>query len=211
MGPPCQLRISLCHIREAAVRRGNPAAGSSDHDFQKEKPVAESLYKAYLGLYKYDKFSLNPSVESSSTGKEWSREKITIDAAYGRERIIIHLFLPKTSSLPFQPVVYFPGDSAFSKLSERARVARVENDAAFILRSGRALLLPIYAGMDDRDDGHPVGAPAQGAFRDHQIAWAKDLGRSLDYLETRKDIDVTRLGYFANNALGVLSRLSARD
>jgi hypothetical protein len=28
------------------------------------------------------------------------------------------------------------------------------------------------------------------------IAWSKDLGRSLDYLESRKDIDVTKVAYF---------------
>jgi len=27
------------------------------------------------------------------------------------------------------------------------------------------------------------------------IAWSKDLGRSLDYLETRKDIDSTKMAY----------------
>src|SRR4029077_14188421 len=100
------------------------------------------------------------------------------------------------------------GFLAFRELSEPERVARVTKDTAFILRSGRALMLPIYAGMDERDDGHPVSGsllPAQAAYRDHQIMWAKDLRRSVDYLETRKDIDASKLGYFANNALlGVL-------
>jgi len=34
------------------------------------------------------------------------------------------------------------------------------------------------------------------------IAWAKDLGRSLDYLETRKDIDGTKVAYFGFSAGG---------
>jgi cephalosporin-C deacetylase-like acetyl esterase len=28
-----------------------------------------------------------------------------------------------------------------------------------------------------------------------EVDWSKDLGRSIDYLETRPDIDATRLGY----------------
>ena len=39
--------------------------------------------------------------------------------------------------------------------------------------------------------------PAPTAFyRDHVIEWSKDLGRSIDYLETRKDIDTTRLAFY---------------
>ncbi len=34
------------------------------------------------------------------------------------------------------------------------------------------------------------------SFRDHVIQWSKDLGRSIDYLETRDDIDVDRLAYY---------------
>jgi len=33
-------------------------------------------------------------------------------------------------------------------------------------------------------------------YRDHVIAWSKDLGRTIDYLETRKDLDHEKLAYF---------------
>jgi hypothetical protein len=39
--------------------------------------------------------------------------------------------------------------------------------------------------------------------RDHVIAWSKDLGRSLDYLDTRKDIDGTKVAYFGNSLGGL--------
>jgi hypothetical protein len=175
------------------------------HDFRKEKPAADGVYKAYLGLYQYDKFALHPRVEATTAGKEWSRERITIDAAYGRERITIHLFLPKNSSPPFQTVVYHPGRFATQRLVERSRVLQSEKKAAFVLRSGRALMLTIYQGMDERFDGHAVGGTSAGVFRDHQVAWAKDLGRSIDYLETRKDIDAAKLGYFVNDGAGFLA------
>jgi dienelactone hydrolase len=41
-------------------------------------------------------------------------------------------------------------------------------------------------------------------YRDHVIAWAQDLGRSIDYLETRPDIDADRVGYFGVSWGGVL-------
>ena len=33
------------------------------------------------------------------------------------------------------------------------------------------------------------------AYRDHMIMWAKDIGRSVDHLETRSDIAKDRIGY----------------
>jgi dienelactone hydrolase len=33
-------------------------------------------------------------------------------------------------------------------------------------------------------------------YKEHVIQWAKDLGRSIDYLETRKDIDTDKLAYY---------------
>jgi dienelactone hydrolase len=66
----------------------------------------------------------------------------------------------------------------------------------FLLKSGRALVVPIYKGMYERRDGMEPGRKPPAFFRDHVIAWSKDLGRTLDYLETRKDIDNTKVAYF---------------
>jgi dienelactone hydrolase len=63
----------------------------------------------------------------------------------------------------------------------------------FLIRSGRAVLFPVYKGTYER--GPSIGAPLH-EYRDLMIAWSKDLGRALDYLETRPDVDRTRLGYF---------------
>jgi eukaryotic-like serine/threonine-protein kinase len=41
-----------------------------------------------------------------------------------------------------------------------------------------------------------VGWPnTTSSYRDHVIAWSKDLGRSIDYLETRPEIDRSKLAY----------------
>jgi len=63
----------------------------------------------------------------------------------------------------------------------------------FIVASGRALLYPIYKGTYERMAAEPSGANGE---RDLQIAWSRDLGRAIDYLETRADIDRTRLAFY---------------
>lgn len=106
-----------------------------------------------------------------------------------------HLLLPRNVSPPFQTVVFFPG--VLPLLQDRIDLAWAEDQLGFLTKSGRALMLPIYKGMYERRDGLKLPLPFQTAFyRDHVIMWSKDLGRSLDYLRQRKDIDPTKLAYF---------------
>jgi dienelactone hydrolase len=63
----------------------------------------------------------------------------------------------------------------------------------YFVQSGRALLYPIYKGTYQRRPKTPLAGPL--AWRDQKIQWCKDLGRSIDYLESRPDIDRSRLAY----------------
>ena len=120
-------------------------------------------------------------------------EKVTFDAAYGNERVIAYLFLPKTAAPPYQTVVLFPGANA---LQDRSfNVARFL--FAFLLETGRTVVIPIYKGTFERRDALTSTFPNTTTFyRDHVVAWAKDVGRSIDYLETRSEIDSERLAYY---------------
>jgi eukaryotic-like serine/threonine-protein kinase len=165
-------------------------------DFSREKPVSDETYNAIKGLYSYDKGELNAKIEETATTEEWVWEKVSFDAAYGGERVIVHIFLPKNSSPPFQTVVYFPAANAL--FEERFDPSLIKHGVDFLPKSGRALVIPVYKGTFERRDGLKQGGPAANppaAWRDHVIAWSKDLGRSLDYLETRKDVDSTKIGY----------------
>jgi eukaryotic-like serine/threonine-protein kinase len=64
---------------------------------------------------------------------------------------------------------------------------------AFLMRSGRAVLFPIYQGTYERRPSKPLGPSSE---RDEVVQQFKDLRRSIDYLETRTDIARGRLGYF---------------
>ena len=70
-----------------------------------------------------------------------------------------------------------------------------------IVRSGRALLLPVYKGTYER---HVETTAGPNVWRDLTIQRTKDFFRSVDYLETRTDIDHDRLGFY-----GVSSGASA--
>ena len=169
------------------------AVDANYHDFSKDTPASDLLFNAYRGLYAYDHREMNARVEETGTAENWTHEKVTFDAAYGTERVVAHLYLPNHASPPFQVVAYFPGASAV--LDDNLDLDVLEDSLDFLMKSGRAVIAPVYKGMYERRDDLKPGGKPPGVFRDHVVMWSKDLGRSLDYLQTRPDIDRTRMAY----------------
>ena len=78
-------------------------------DYAKEKPVDGEIFQVYRSFYSYERTDLEPEVEEvDDSALHWRREKVTFNAAYGGERVIAHLFLPRNAQPPYQTVVYFP-------------------------------------------------------------------------------------------------------
>jgi hypothetical protein len=66
-----------------------------------------------------------------------------------------------------------------------------------VIKSGRALVHPIYKSHYERGDGLEYDDPDETArYRDHVIYWEKDLGRTIDYLATRKDLNLDKLAFY---------------
>jgi dienelactone hydrolase len=173
-------------------------------DFSAAKAVGDDVFRIYRNMYLYDKSPLHATVDSMpDTATEWKKERVTFDTGYG-ERMAAYLFLPKNAQPPFQTVVFFP-----SARVNDVRSSDALGDVSFfdyVVKSGRAVLYPIYQGLYERRKALPV-SPGPTMERETTVAWAKDFGRSIDYLESRPDIDKTRLGFLGvsqGTAYGVL-------
>ena len=164
-------------------------------DFLSKEPVSDEVYEIYLNMYSYDKKELRSRTESvDESEKDWIKEKISFDAAYGGERVLAYLFLPRSGKPPYQAVVYFPGSNAINiRSSEHLSISNFD----FIIKSGRALLFPIYKSTYERGDGWSSSIPDEtNSYKEHVIQWGQDLSRSIDYLESRSDIDSDKLAYY---------------
>ena len=171
-------------------------------DYYKEKPVADSVFQAYKEQFSYDKTDLKARVESRQERSEWIQERVTFDAAYGNERVIAYLFLPKSAAPPYQTVVYFPGSDSKNQRSSQDLENYFEftRRLSFIVKHGRAILFPIYKGTFERGNA-ALAALIEGDQSPHQYAelliqQVKDFRRCVDYLETRPDIDSKKLAYY---------------
>jgi len=161
-------------------------------DYRNVKPVSDAVFGIYQSMYSYDRTPLDAKVESEDDSSPyWRKQRISFNAAYGGERVIAYLYLPKSAPPPYQTVVYFPhsGAQAFHTV-EDSQLVLID----FVVRSGRGLLFPIYKDTYERLTTPPEEGTV--AERDEIIQQAKDLRRSVDYLQTRSDIDIQRLAYY---------------
>ena len=157
-------------------------------------PISDEIFQVYRDLYDYDRTALNVVVESvSDKSTLWTQEIVSFDATYGDDRIMAHIFLPKNIEPPYQVVAYYPSsDGIFTSTSDDLEISRID----FIIMSGRAVVYPILMGTYERNIGLDTTWPKNTrAYTNHVVQWIQDFTRTIDYLETRDDLNLDRLGF----------------
>ena len=167
-------------------------------------PVSDEVFAAYRRFYAFERTPLQAVVERADETEHWREERVSIAAAYGKERIPIVLLLPSNARPPYQVVIWCPGSYSLD-LPETERLT-MSYYFDFVVRSGRAVVMPDFHGMWARRAGTPATAqePERDAFRERIILSAKDLARTLDYLETRSDVDAASAVFYVFSVGGAM-------
>jgi len=182
-------------------------------DFYAETPVPDEIFRVFKERFSYDRTDLDARVDSRQEGNEhWIHETVSYDAAYGEERILAHLFLPRSASPPYQTVIYFPGSGSVfqrssAKIEEYLEFTRY---LSFIVKNGRAVLYPVYKGTFERHDPSLAaihGGEGSHRYTEYLVQLVKDSRRSIDYLETRDDIATGKLAYLGLSWGGALGAI----
>jgi len=166
----------------------NPVTG----DRRGDKPVDDATFRVYAALHRYDKTDLAARTESMDDSNPYfRRETVTFRAAYGNDRVVAHLYLPKNATPPYQTVLFVPSGNIFFFKS----IDTLPDPFEFLVRAGRAVLVIAVHGTLERGPSPLIVGPNQ--MRDQLLEWSKDVQRSIDYLETRPQIDVSTLAFYA--------------
>src|SRR5207244_11270196 len=103
-----------------------------------DRQVPGPVFGSYRRLYDYDRTPMRAVVEGRDTSAaDWTRERVTFDAAYGNERVIAYLYVPKRGHTPYQTVVLFPGSGAAFARAQRDLAGYDCAGFDFLLKTGR--------------------------------------------------------------------------
>jgi eukaryotic-like serine/threonine-protein kinase len=163
-------------------------------DYSKEKPVNDGTFANFSRQFTCDKTPLAATIEKTQVTDAWKTEMVSIDAGYNNERLVLHIFLPTHYVAALRPVIYFPGSNGIHE--SRFDPTLINSRLLFVMKSGRALIVPIYKGTYERQDDLKSDAPdVTVRYKDHVIMWVKEYSRTIDYLETRKDMQANKVAY----------------
>jgi cephalosporin-C deacetylase-like acetyl esterase len=162
-----------------------------------EKPVGDELYDAYASFFDRAPVALEPRIERTDDSAEnWTKQRVSYAAGYGGERIEAWLYLPRNAEPPYQVVVQMGGaDTFYRRSSETEDQIFGWPHAEFLIRGGRAVLLPIWKGSYERSDGFDPLYDTAANIREHGFLWVSELRRSVDFLQSRDDIDSERIAF----------------
>lgn len=140
-----------------------------------------------------------PGVPEVPTQRLWTRERISLATGYEEGRFNVQLFLPATDHAPYQVILFLPhaGHLRYSKSSDEYNPTETNQPLDFILKSGRAFAIIAFDDSFGRrwPDSRRDATARADCYRLHLVHHRQDLGRTLDYRETREDIDAGRIGW----------------
>ncbi|MFC1559367.1 protein kinase, partial [Gemmatimonadota bacterium] len=157
-----------------------------------EAPCTDESFSVMAERFRYDPVAMNDSTIAIDTTMAWIREKVTYSAAYDDEMITAYLCLPRNLDPPYQVIVFFPGTDARDHHSSDDFYPA--GNSRYLLERGRAVLHPVYKGTHERYLD-PMPEEGSRAIAEYYVQVVQDVMRSIDYLETRDDIDVGKIAY----------------
>lgn len=187
------VRLASYEPEESAVALLRAARALPERE--RLEPVSDEVFEVYRNLFDYDPKPLDVREEAAAVEtNHWTHESVSFTAAYDDERVIANVFLPKNIEPPYQVIVYYPGSAAiFRKSSDELELNFVEH----IIKSGRAVVFPVLWATYERNIGLDSTWPQPTReYSNNVVRWIQDFRRTVDYLETRPDMDLGRLGFY---------------
>jgi len=159
---------------------------------------SDEEFEGYQWAFQAVGSALDPRLEDIRSSEDWIRKEVSIAVGTGEERMSIYFYLPHDIQEPYQPIILFPGYTAFAPGAlSRESVDTEFPFPDFIVKGGRALVFPVVTGAYERYDGQ-LALNAEERRKNQvtrRIAWVKEVGRVIDYLEQDQQFNASQVGF----------------
>ena len=164
------------------------------------KPMTDEQFKIYAKNFELGFKALNAKqLYEDDSHPSWIKERIQVEVGYDNEIMDILIFKPKNSFGKVSSVLLYPGANYYRTPPEIDEVNPGEYGLDFIIKSGSALIWPAYKGsmnrISDRGITFPSNPDQFRLFRQLLSYWTVDTSRTIDYLQSRDDMDPNNIFY----------------
>ena len=162
-------------------------------------PVDDAAFAGIRARYDYVRGPLHARIVEVLNTPSWRREKIEFTVGPGRV-VPAYLYLPTGYRRPLQVIHFSPAGDVVS--GWKPLTASIESQLPAFIRGGRAVFSVALAGFFDRPVPPDFAIPDSRSpeFVDYVVTQVTELRRGLDYLESRKDLDASRIAFMGPSA-----------
>ncbi len=166
----------------------------------KREPVSDDVFEAMRFQFTHvRRETKSVSVETVEENDTWLAQEVSLQFAAGQD-MTLYVVRPTNHSGKTQAVVYMPHSGAFEKTANSLLLSHIPT-LDFVIRAGRALIIPVWDLSAQRFQKWPEeGSAARADFmRRAALSWYEDAATTIDYLESRDDLDTTKIGFLGNS------------
>jgi serine/threonine protein kinase len=165
------------------------------------EPVGDAAYAVLAQQLDYRATTIVPRVAMpDSSNSAWTAERVTLPTGYDNTSFAVQLFLPTDRRSPSGVIFYLPhaGEFIAPVTTEAFDPAGGGVPLDFLLRSGWVLAVVAFDGAFERQWSAERMQSMSSAerFRLQLRHWRAELGRTIDYLTKRDDIEARTLGWY---------------
>lgn len=170
-------------------------------DYSAMEPVGDAAYAILAQQLDYRAMAFTPrGGPAESSNPAWTVERVLLPTGYDNTSFAVQLFLPTDRRPPFGVIFYMPHIGEFIAPASTGgfdpAMGGIPLD--FLLKSGWGLAVVAFDGAFERQwSGERMQSTGSAdRIRQQQRHWREELGRSIDYLATREDINARAFGWF---------------
>ncbi|HWJ07249.1 MAG TPA: SUMF1/EgtB/PvdO family nonheme iron enzyme, partial [Steroidobacteraceae bacterium] len=198
-------------VRAMRTLQGGPVVAALREQIVRERPnysalepSSDAVFQALARQFDYVPLDGEARVQQLvSSNPAWRREQIELPVGYEGGHFKVQLFIPATGTPPYSVVIYGPHAGYRTGLlrSDEFNATYGSGPVDFVVKSGRALAVIAFDGCFERtwSAERKASMPTAERVRLQMRHMRQDLGRTLDYLKTRSDLDATRVGWLGHS------------
>ena len=180
-----------------------------ERNFKSEVDVSDEVFDVYKSQFSYSKKPLDVKIEKIEVlDKGYSAERFEFSTPYkSDEKIYGYIIYSNQFKSKSIPIIEFP--SARAIFSNEIPTPNSEiKGKKYLLDEGYSVIIPAYYNTYDREKPLKDWWPNETEeYKEAIIKIGKDYKRVIDYLETRKDLNFSKLSYMGYSWGSVTSNI----
>ena len=160
------------------------------------QPVSDEEFEEIRRRYDYGREPLQARLVERIEERDWTIERVEFTS--DGERVPAYLYLPKGYAPPHQVIQFSPGadvTNGWRRLDDG-----IETWLGGAIRGGRAVFAVVREGYHGRPRKRLRPDATSPQYADYMVTQVTEMRRGLDYLETRRDIEGSKIAFFAISA-----------